>query len=153
MIYALFNHTKQMLLLIRLGQKALKIPIVGSFLSRTTEYVIRIYFSSDISCHAQIPSDTIFVHGHDIVIGKDAVIGNRCKIFNGVTLGNKDTEGPNNAHPIIGDDCVISTGAKILGGITIGARTIVGANAVVITDIPSDSIAIGVPAKVRPRKT
>lgn len=147
MIYALFNHTKQMALLISAGQKIKKVPYVGNFFSCMVEYLVRIVFSSDISCSASIPNDIKFIHGHDIVIGSNVKIGRRCKIFNGVTLGNKDTEAGFNSHPVIGDDCVISTGAKILGGVKIGDRSIVAANAVVLKDVPPDSIAMGVPAR------
>lgn len=153
MIYALFNHTKQMTLLIIAGQKIKKLPYVGNFFSCMIEYLIRIIFSSDISCSAIIPNDVKFIHGHDIVIGSNVKIGRRCKIFNGVTLGNKDTESGFNSHPVIGDDCVISTGAKILGSVQIGDRSIVAANAVVLKNVPPDSIAIGVPARTISRNS
>ncbi len=148
MIYSIFNHTKQMRMLMILGQKSLKIPWVGEFFSVGFEYLIRVVFSSDISCKAVVPSDVIFVHGHDIVIGANVIIGKKCKIFNGVTLGNKDTESPINAHPSIGDNCVISTGAKLLGNIRVGNNCIIGANSVVIVDVPDNSVAVGVPAKI-----
>lgn len=153
MLYAVFNHTKQMRLLVLIGQKCLRIPIIGNFMSVMFEYLIRIIFSSDISCKASIPSDVIFVHGQDIVIGAAVKIGNRCKIFNGVTLGNKDTEVKLNEQPCIGDNCIISTGAKILGSVTIGDNCIIGANSVVITDIPPNSVAVGVPARVLNKKS
>ena len=151
MIYAPFNHTKQMLLLVLIGQRLFCIPLIGKFLGKLVEYVIRVVFGSDISCCAKIPRDVMFIHGHDIVIGAAVKIGARCKIFNGVTLGNKDTEDDATAQPIVGDDCVISTGAKILGRISIGNNSIVGANAVVLVDVPANSIAVGVPARVIPR--
>lgn len=152
MLYAVFNHTKQMRLLVLIGQKCLRIPIIGNFMSVMFEYLIRIIFSSDISCKASIPSDVIFVHGHDIVIGENVVIGKGCKIFNGVTLGNKDTESSENQQPTIGNNCVVSTGAKILGGLMVGDNCIIGANSVVLTDIPSNSVAVGVPARVIKRR-
>lgn len=148
MIYAPFNHTKQMRLLLLVGQWFLRIPLVGDFLSTMVEYIIRILFSSDISCKASIPSDVIFVHGQDIVIGAAVKIGHHCKIFNGVTLGNKSTEIDSNEQPTIGNNCVLSTGAKILGAITVGDNCVVGANSVVIKSIPPNSIAVGVPARV-----
>lgn len=154
MKYGLFNHTKQMLLLIRIGGGAREFKYFGKFISTMVEYIIRIYFSSDISCGARIGKGVTFIHGHDIVIGEKAVIGMNCKIFNGVTIGNRDTESRdlNLEQPVIENDCVLSTGAKILGPIRIGRGSIVGANAVVITDIPENSIAVGVPAVAKPRR-
>lgn len=152
MIYFVFNHHKQMTLLMIMGQKSLKIPIIGNFISVGFEYLIRIFFASDISCKAKIPSDICFMHGHDIVIGSEVIIGKKCKVFNGVTLGNKDTESGVNEHPIIGDNCVISTGAKILGKITIGNNCIIGANSVVFVDVPDNSIAVGIPARILKKK-
>lgn len=152
MIYSVFNHVKQMTLLMIIGQKCLKIPVIGNFMSVGFEYLIRVFFASDISCKAKIPRDICFMHGHDIVIGSEVVIGKNCKIFNGVTFGNKDTESGVNGHPIVGDNCVISTGAKILGNITIGNNCIIGANSVVLIDIPDNSIAVGVPARILNKK-
>lgn len=152
MLYAVFNHTKQMRLLLLAGQRSLKVPLIGNFLSAMFEYLIRIVFASDISCRANISSDVIFVHGHDIVIGENVVIGKGCKIFNGVTLGNKDTESSENQQPTIGNNCVVSTGAKILGGLKVGDNSIIGANAVVLMDIPTNSVAVGVPARVIKRR-
>ena len=151
MIYSVFNHLKQMRLLMILGQKSLKMPVIGNFISVGFEYMIRIVFASDISCKARISRDISFIHGHDIVIGSEVVIGKNCKIFNGVTLGNKDTESGENSHPVIGDNCVISTGAKILGNVVIGNNCIIGANAVVLMDVPDNSVAVGVPAKILKR--
>ncbi|WP_200815638.1 serine O-acetyltransferase [Pedobacter africanus] len=137
-----------MKLLLLLGQKSLKIPMVGNFFSVGFEYLIRIFFASDISCKATIPRNVTFVHGHDIVIGSEVIIGNNCKIFNGVTLGNKDTESGLNSHPTIGDNCVISTGAKVMGNIRVGNNCIIGANSVLFIDVPDNSIAVGVPARI-----
>ena len=136
----------------KVARKLRRLPFVGVFFAIGVEYFIRIYFSSDISSLAKINDDVIYVHGHDIVIGGAVKIGRRCKIFNGVTLGNKDTESKVNGQPIVGDDCVLSTGAKLLGAIKIGDRVIVGANAVVLIDVPDDSIAVGVPARILTRK-
>lgn len=152
MLYAIFNHTKQMRLLIRIGHKCLAIPLIGNFLSALFEYLVRIIFGSDISCKAKIPDDIIFVHGHDIVIGSTVSLGRGCKIFNGVTLGNRDVGTSKNEQPTIGTRCVISTGAKILGGVTIGDDCIIGANAVVLTNVPSNSVAVGVPARIIRKK-
>ncbi len=86
-------------------------------------------------------------HGTGVVIGETAVIGDDVTIYQGVTLGGtgKDT---GKRHPTIGNNVMIGAGAKILGPINIGDNTKVAAGAVVLNDIPSNSTAVGVPAKV-----
>ncbi len=84
------------------------------------------------------------------MISGDAVFGDDCIVRNGVTVGLRHT-GERGA-PVIGDRADIGAGAKVLGSIRIGDDVAIGANAVVITDVPSHSVAVGVPAKVRPRK-
>lgn len=142
------SHTFHLVLCIRIGQAFRKIPLIGGFLGLIIEYFIRIFFSSDISCKSKISGGLVIVHGHDIVIGAEVVINENCKIFNGVTLGNKDTESLITQQPIVGKNVVLGTGCKVLGNIKIGDHVKVGANSVVITDIPDNSIAVGVPAKV-----
>ena len=63
-----------MTLLMIMGQKSLKIPVIGNFISVGFEYLIRIFFASDISCKAKVSSDVCFMHGHDIVVGAGAVV-------------------------------------------------------------------------------
>ncbi|EES8386106.1 serine acetyltransferase, partial [Escherichia coli] len=119
-----------------------------AFFRLVIEYSIRIIFSSDISLRARIGGGLVIMHGHDIVIGRDVVIGRNCKILNGVTLGNKDTESTENQQPVVGDNVIIGTGAKILGKVVIGNNVKIGANSVVISDIAPDSVAVGIPARV-----
>ncbi|WP_170476741.1 serine O-acetyltransferase [Ruegeria arenilitoris] len=93
-----------------------------------------------------------FMHGGNIQINPGSVIGNRVGIMHGVTLGT----GPNRENqqritPVIGDDCFLGCNCSILGGVTIGDRSVVSANSLVISDVPPDSVAIGVPAKVVPK--
>jgi len=71
-------------------------------------------------------------------------------IYHGVTLGGRSLEKVKR-HPTVGDRVVIGAGAKILGPVEIGADSAVGANAVVVKDVPEDSIVTGIPGKVRPR--
>ena len=144
----LINHSFHLVLFVRLGQSVRRLPILGGFLGVLIEYLIRIFFASDISCKAKIGGGLMIVHGHDIVIGSNVVIKENCKIFNGVTLGTKNTEVMINLQPEVGNNVVLGTGSKILGGIKIGDNVKTGANSVVITDIPENSIAIGVPAKI-----
>jgi len=147
--WSVVNHTIHMGILFRLSQSLSKIPFLGKIFSKILEYIIRIFYSSDISYKATIEGGLIFSHGQDIVIGADVKIGKNCTIFNGVTLGNKNLEFSSKGNqPTIGNNVVISTGAKVLGAVKIGDNVIIGANSVVLHDIPSDSIAVGIPAKI-----
>lgn len=85
-----------------------------------------------------------------VVIGETTEIGDDCMIYHGVTLGGRDLA-PVKRHPTLEDGVVVGAGAKILGPITIGARSVIGANAVVVKNVPADSIAVGIPAVVRTR--
>lgn len=86
-------------------------------------------------------------HGTGVVIGETAVIGDDVTIYQGVTLGGtgKDT---GKRHPTIGSNVMIGAGAKVLGPLVIGDNSRIAAGAVVLSDIPSNSTAVGVPAKV-----
>lgn len=87
---------------------------------------------------------TIIVHG-------STIIGDDCVIRQGVTIGNRVRTDPF-AAPRLGNRVEVGAGAKILGGITIGDDAIIGANCVVVKDVPPRHIAVGVPATLRPRK-
>lgn len=90
-------------------------------------------------------------HGMDIVIGETAEIGDGVMLYHGVTLGGQVLT-QTKRHPTIGDNVTIGAGAKVLGPITIGAGSAIGANAVVTHDVAENHIAVGIPAKARPRK-
>ena len=111
---------------------------------------------SQILTGVEIPCETIvgrrfrIDHFGGIVISGDTVIGDDVIVRNGVTLGLRRT-GVVGA-PIIGNRVDIGAGAKILGPVHIGDDVAIGANAVVLADVPSNSIAVGVPATIRPRK-
>ncbi|WKD61923.1 Serine acetyltransferase [Corynebacterium ciconiae DSM 44920] len=89
-------------------------------------------------------------HGMGIVIGETAEIGDGVMLYHGVTLGGQVLT-QTKRHPTLEDDVVVGAGAKVLGPITIGAGSAIGANAVVTKDVPPKHIAVGVPAKMRPR--
>lgn len=90
-------------------------------------------------------------HFGGIIISGDAVFGDDVVIRNGVTVGLRHTG--IRGSPVIGDRVDIGAGAKILGNIRIGHDVAIGANAVVITDVPDNHLAVGVPARLIPRKT
>lgn len=121
-----------------------------SFLYKTLKVLSEIVTHVELPCEAVVGRRLVIEHAFDIVISGDAVLGDDVILRNGVTIGlrHRGLRG----SPVIGDRCDIGTGAKILGPITIGDDVAIGANAVVITDVPSNSIAIGIPAKIRPRR-
>ena len=86
-------------------------------------------------------------HGTGVVIGETAVLGDHVTLFQGVTLGGTGKE-QGKRHPTIGDNVVIGAGAKVLGNITIGNDSMIGANAVVIRDVPEHSTVVGVPGRI-----
>ncbi|OGQ86735.1 MAG: serine acetyltransferase [Deltaproteobacteria bacterium RIFOXYA12_FULL_58_15] len=86
-----------------------------------------------------------FNHPLGIVIGGNSRIGDRVRFFGNNTVGTAREDG----YPTIEDDVWVGAGARILGPVRVGARSTVGANAVVITDVPPDCIAVGIPAKVK----
>lgn len=143
----LLNHSFHLVFLIRLGESIGRLPIVGRLLRHIVEYIIRILYASDISCAAQIAGGLNIMHGHDIVIGSGVVIGPNCKIFNGVTMGNKDTESVGICQPTLHANVVVGTGAKLLGAITIGESAKIGANSVVTKNVPAGQTWVGVPAR------
>ena len=116
-------------------------------LSKLSEIVFGIH----IGVAAHIGHRCQIVHSGCIVIHGETHIGDDCLIRQGVTIGNRHMDRPMEA-PRIGNCVNIGAGAKILGNVTIGDNVDIGANAVVICDIPSDHIAVGVPAVAKPRK-
>jgi serine O-acetyltransferase len=104
----------------------------------------------DIHPAANIGRRVFIDHGVGVVIGETAVIGDDVLIYQQVTLGGVSlTKGKR--HPTLEKGVVIGAGAKVLGNITIGANSKVGANSVVVKDVPADSTAIGIPARVLKR--
>lgn len=104
-------------------------------------------FGITIGVAANIGQRLTIEHSGAIVIHGCSEIGDDCVIRQGVTIGNRRMDAPFDA-PKIGNRVNIGAGAKILGGVTIGDDVSIGANAVVIKDIPAGAIAVGVPAKI-----
>jgi serine O-acetyltransferase len=100
--------------------------------------------ASDVHRLAHISADLDLPHPTGVVIHQDAVIGPRCMLMQQVTIGT-DASGQ---APVLGSDVYVGAGAKILGGIKIGNRARIGANAVVLTDVPDDCTAVGIPARI-----
>lgn len=90
-------------------------------------------------------------HGHGVVIGETAIIGDNVTLYQGVTLGGTGKE-KGKRHPTIKDNVMVSAGAKVLGSITIGENSKIGAGSVVLEDIPPNSTVVGVPGRVVKQK-
>ncbi|NLC19584.1 MAG: serine O-acetyltransferase [Clostridiales bacterium] len=86
-------------------------------------------------------------HGHGVVIGETAIIGDNVTLYQGVTLGGTGKE-KGKRHPTIGNNVMISAGAKVLGSFTIGENSKIGAGSVVLQEVPPNSTVVGVPGKV-----
>ncbi len=100
---------------------------------------------AEIHPAAQIGPGFCLVHSSGVVIGDRARIGAHFICFHGVTVGDS---GKGDGQPVLGDWVTASAGAKILGGITVGDRAVIGANSVVLSDIPASAVAVGSPARV-----
>jgi len=89
-------------------------------------------------------SGVYFIHSLGTVIGGDARVGDRVRFMGNNTVGTAR----DNGYPTIEDDVEVGCGARILGPVRIGARAVIGANAVVLSDVPAGSIAVGIPARI-----
>ena len=117
------------------------------FLPRLISGLGQFLTTIDIHPAAQIGRRVFIDHGVGVVIGETAIIHNDVVIYQQVTLGGVSlTKGKR--HPTVEDNAVLGAGSKILGNITIGKDSKVGANSVVVKDVPADSTAIGIPARV-----
>jgi len=110
-------------------------------------------FLTNIDIHpAATISRRVFIdHGFGVVIGETAVIEDDVLIYQGVTLGGVSLS-HGKRHPTIKSNAVIGSGAKVLGNITIGENSKIGANSVVVKDVPCSSTAVGIPARIIKRK-
>ena len=121
-----------------------------SMIYRVLKVLSQIATGVDLPCETQVGRRFKIEHFGGIVISGDTVIGDDVIVRNGVTLGLRRTGMPGAPH--IGNRVDIGAGAKVLGPIKVGDDVAIGANAVVLKDVPANSIAVGVPAVVRPRK-
>jgi serine O-acetyltransferase len=107
---------------------------------------------ADIAWESTIGPGLVIFHPVGLVVGKGVVAGRCLTLQQGVTLGGEGTmQHDLDAFPTLGDEVHVGAGARVIGAVNVGDRVFVGANAVVVRDVPSDSIAVGVPARHRPR--
>lgn len=124
--------------------------------ARVVSAVLRAWTSVDIHPAAIVGPGLFIDHALGVVIGETAEIGADVTIYQGVTLGGTALEA-GKRHPTVEERVTIGAGAKVLGPITIGRGSRIGANAVVVRDVPPDSVVVGVPGQViarsRPRSS
>ena len=113
-------------------------------IARLRHMLWSIITQSDISLEATLGEGLKIPHPNGIVIHEDAVIGRDCMIMQQVTVGMID----GGEIPTLGNDVYVGAGAKIIGRLTVGNGARIGANAVVLTDVPAGATAVGVPARV-----
>lgn len=129
--------------------RLLRLPF--SFLYKLLKPVSEILTGIELPCEVVLGHRFRIDHFGGIIISGDVVFGDDCVIRNGVTVGLRHTG--HRGSPVIGNRVDIGAGAKVLGPIHIGDDVAIGANAVVITDVPANSIAVGIPARILPRRT
>ncbi|MFX1256333.1 MAG: serine O-acetyltransferase EpsC [Promethearchaeota archaeon] len=122
-------------------------PFVPRYLSEVARE------STGIEIHpgAEIGKDFFIDHGSGVVIGETTEIGDNVTLYQGVVLGGTSND-PIKRHPTLSNNIVVGSGAKILGPIKIGDNVKIGANSVVVNDVPPNSVVVGVPGKVISRK-
>lgn len=120
--------------------------------SRLLAWFSRLVTNIDIHPGAEIGRRFFIDHGIGVVIGETAIIGDDCTLYHGVTLGGTSWN-KGRRHPTLCNGVLIGAGAKVLGAITLGENVQVGANSVVIKDVPANSSVVGIPGKVVKRSS
>ena len=117
------------------------------FIARSISQISRFFTGVGIHPGATIGKRLFIDHGMGIVIGETCRIGNNVTIYQGVTLGGTGKE-RGKRHPDIGDNVLIAAGAKVLGNIEVGSNVNIGANSVVLKDVPDYSTVVGIPGRI-----
>lgn len=117
------------------------------FTARIISQISRMFTGIEIHPGATIGKGLFIDHGMGIVIGETAEIGDNCTIYQNVTLGGTGKD-KGKRHPTIGNNVLIGCGAKVLGPFSVGNNSKIAANAVVLSEVPENSTAVGVPARV-----
>lgn len=121
----------------------LHLPLIPRIISQFSRFMTGI----EIHPGACIGQGFFIDHGMGVVIGETTIIGEGCVLFQGVTLGGTGKE-TGKRHPTLGNNVMVSAGAKVLGNITLGDNVKIGAQSVVLKDVPSDCTVVGVPGQI-----
>ena len=125
----------------------LGLPVIPRFLSHIGRFLTGI----EIHPAAKIGPGLFIDHGMGVVIGETTEIGENVLLYQGVTLGGTGKEKAKR-HPTLGNNVTVGAGAKILGAIKIGDNAIIGANSVILKNVPDNSISVGVPGRITKKK-
>ena len=117
------------------------------FLARLVSQWSRCWTGIEIHPGAQIGRRLVIDHGMGIVIGETAEIGDDCLLYHGVTLGGTGKD-QGKRHPTLGNNVMVSAGAKVLGPFKVGDNARIAANSVVLSEVPPDATAVGIPAQI-----
>jgi cysteinyl-tRNA synthetase len=120
-------------------------------LPRLISHIARFLTGIEIHPAAKIGPGLVIDHGMGVVIGETAEVGERCLLYQGVTLGGTGKE-KGKRHPTLKNNVVVGSGAKVLGAITIGNNVIIGANSVILKPVPDNAICVGVPGRITKKK-
>ena len=120
-----------------------KLPLVPRLLSQITRFITGV----EIHPGATIGKSVFIDHGMGVVIGETSEIGDRCLLYQGVTLGGTGKES-GKRHPTLQENVVVGAGAKVLGAINVGENTRIGAGSVVVRDVEADSTVVGIPGRI-----
>ncbi len=118
-------------------------PLIPRFLSHIT----RFFTGVEIHPGARIGKGVFIDHGMGVVIGETSEIGDRCLLYQGVTLGGTGKEG-GKRHPTLEANVVVGAGAKVLGGISVGTNTRIGAGSVVVKNVDANCTVVGIPGRI-----
>lgn len=119
------------------------------FIARLISQIARFFTGIEIHPGAVIGKGFFIDHGNGVVIGETTIIGDNVMIYHQVTLGGTGNEKGIKRHPTVGDNCIIGSGAKLLGNIKIGKNSKIGANAVILKDVPENATVVGIPGLVK----
>ena len=118
-----------------------------TFSARAVSQAAKFLTGIEIHPGATIGKGLVIDHGTGVVIGETTEIGDNCTLYQGVTLGGTGKD-VGKRHPTLGDNVLVGAGAKVLGPIMIESNSKIAANAVVLKDIPENSTAVGIPARI-----
>ena len=135
----------QALVLHRISHRLWKLGL--PLLPRILSQVNRSLTGIEIHPGAKIGKGVFIDHGMGVVIGETTEIGNRCLLYQGVTLGGTG-KSHGKRHPTLSENVVVGAGAKVLGAITVGENTRIGAGSVVVRDVAADSTVVGIPGRI-----